>query len=498
MSIRKVLTNLTQLTKSNPIPNYINGKFHPSSGKELINITNPSNNRILGNIVLDDINSCNTAICNSSQAYHNWSCVPINKRLEILTNWNNWLLNNKEEIAFLINEENGKPISDAKAELDRGLEVVQYAFSAPTLLKGDYSIINNNLEIHQKKQPLGVTTGIMPFNFPAMIPLWMIPLAVITGNSIIIKTSEKCPSTPLFLAYGATQSGIPDGVINVIHGNKYISNTLISHNDVKAVSFVGSTDVGKKVYDVASKHGKRSQINMGAKNHAVIMPDCNYQDTANSIISAFVMGQRCMSISVLIIVDGAEAIVDILRNKLSQIDPVKDMGPLISPESKNYVIESIKESVLDGAEIIYGDYNKSINYNIGNYLEPIIIDKVTTNMSVYQQELFAPVLSIIRVPDLDSAIKLVNSNKYGNGTSIFTTNIINANKYENLTEVTQCGINVPIPVSPPYYSWTSGKESYRGSHYIYGPSSFDFYSRQKNVMNKYGISNEISVAMPTN
>ena len=267
------------------------------------------------------------------------------------------------------------------------MEVVQYAFSAPTLLKGDYSIINNDLEIHQKREPLGVTTGIMPFNFPAMIPLWMIPLAVVTGNTIIIKTSEKCPSTPLFLAHGATCAGLPDGVVNVIHGNKDISTDLISHADVDAVSFVGSTTVGKQIYETASHHGKRTQINMGAKNHAIVMPSCNYHDTVNSIISAFVMGQRCMAISVLVVVDGADDIIQPLLASLSQIDPVNDMGPLITPEAKQSVIQALESSVASGAEIIYGDYKKTLNNDKGNYLEPIVVDKVTPDMSGYLQEL---------------------------------------------------------------------------------------------------------------
>lgn len=495
MSIRKILTNLN---KSIPIPNYINGKFESSHGKEIVKITNPHNNKGIGSVVMDDNTACFQAMENSRQAYQKWSLTSINSRLELLANWKNWLINNRDTIASIINEENGKPIADARAEIERGLEVVTFAFSAPSLLKGDYSIINNNLDIYQKRQPLGVTTGIMPFNFPAMIPLWMIPLAIVTGNSIIIKSSEKCPSTPLYLAYGATRSGIPDGVINVIHGNKYITENLISNGEVEAVSFVGSTEVGKQIYNTASKYGKRTQINMGAKNHAIVMPSCNHQDTVNSIISGFVMGQRCMAISVLVVVEGAEDIIPLLLEGLKQINPVNDMGPLISPEAKNGVIEALKCSVMAGAEIIYGDYQKVINNNEGNYLEPIVVDKVNINMSVYRQELFAPVLSIIRVKNLDDAIELVNKNEYGNGTSIFTSNIEEAKRYENLTNVTQCGINVPIPVSPPYYSWTSGKDSFIGSHYIYGPSSFDFYTRPKNVMCKHGISSKIAVSMPTN
>ena len=498
MSITKFLPYFKNISNNVPLPHFINGKFVKSYGNELYNVINPTTNHKIGTVVLNDKEACLNAIDSSKIAYNNWSNISIYNRIDKLINWNNWIKENKEPISLMISEENGKTINDAAAELERGIEVVKYAFSAPSLLKGESSIINKSLEIYTKKQPLGVTTGIMPFNFPAMIPLWMMPIAIVTGNSIVIKTSERCPSTPLFLAYGAHLSGIPSGICNVIHGNKDICEKLISHNDVKAVSFVGSTTVGKKIHETVSKYGKRSQINMGAKNHAVIMPDCNYDDTSNSIISSFVVGQRCMAISVLIVVDGAEKIIDKIKDKLRNVDPIKDMGPLISKESKNNVINQVKKSINDGADIIYGDYNKNINNDMGNYIEPIMIDNVNTDMGVYKEELFAPVLCIIRVPDLDNAIDLVNTNEYGNGTAIFTSNSYNATKYENEINITQCGINVPIPVSPPYYSWTSTKESYRGTHYIYGPSSFDFYTQLKTVMKKPVVDNNISTSMPIN
>lgn len=498
MSHRKIIPCFKNLAHSRCLPHYINGKFVRSTGSSIQPVLNPASNTVIDWITTDDDVACDKALTSSQLAFQDWSKVSLNVRLEKLIQWYTWLGDNKENLATIISEENGKPMSDARAELDRGYEVVKYAFSAPSLLKGDHSIINSNLEVHSKKEPLGVTTGIMPFNFPAMIPLWMIPISLITGNSIIIKTSEKCPVTPLYLAYGASLSGIPDGLINVLHGDKDVTTKLITHSSVKGVSFVGSTTVGKKIYAAATEHGKRTQINMGAKNHAVVMPDCNYLDAANSIISAFVMGQRCMAISVLVVVDGAEPIIDSIVEKLGEVDVVRDIGPLITEEARQNVIDCVAHSVGEGGTIKYGDYNKTINGGIGNYMEPIVIDHVDTTMKVYREELFAPVLSIIRVPDIDAAIKLVNSNEYGNGTSIFTTSNYNAKHYENNTNVTQCGINVPIPASPPYYSWTSGKESYRGSHYIYGSSSFDFYTQQKTVMSKHVLNSELSVEMPTN
>ena len=498
MSLKSFILTVKDIAKKSAIPHFVNGEIVNSLGKKYDQITNPSNNELMGNIILNDKKMCNMAIKNSSSSVKEFSKSSINSRIDKLIKWNNWIVENKNELASLISEENGKTFVDAKAELDRGLEVVQYSFSAPTLLKGDYSIINDNLEIYTKKQPLGVTMGILPFNFPAMIPLWMIPLAVVTGNSIILKSSEKCPYTPLCLAYGARVSGIPDGIINVIHGDKNITNNLITDENVKAVSFVGSTEVGKKVYNLASEYGKRSQINMGAKNHAVIMPDADYTDAANSIISAFVMGQRCMAISVLILVEGSENILEYLVSGLTKVDTVKDIGPLICTESKDNIKESIDLSLQMGANVIYGDCNRVVNNNVGNYIDPVVIDNVDIDMPVYKNELFGPVLSIIRVKTLDEAIKLVNQSEYGNGTSIFTTNLSSATHYENNIDITQCGINVPIPVSPPYYSWTSGKESYRGTHYIYGPSSFEFYTQQKTIMKKHNLNSKISVAMPTN
>jgi len=501
--LRKFIPELNKLTTKCNVPHYINGKFVKPIGSISIPVISPSKDTIVTNVTLDDNDALKSAINVSKTSFNTWSNVSIGKRVEGLIEWNNWIADNKDNIATIISAENGKTFEDAQAEVVRGIEVVRYALSAPSLLKGDYSVINDSLEIHTKKQPLGVVTGLMPFNFPAMIPLWMIPLAVVCGNSIIIKSSEKCPMTPLFLAYGATKS-LPPGVVNVIHGGVSISSDLISHKDIEAVSFVGSTTVGKKVYDTVAKHGKRSQINMGAKNHAVVMPDCNYEETADSIISAFVMGQRCMAISVLIVVDGADSIVDLIKKKLETIDPVDDMGPLITAEAKSNLIKHVENSIEYGAELTHGDYNATINDNVGNYMEPLILENVNTNMDVYKNELFGPVLSIIKVSTLDDAIEIVNKNEYGNGTSIFTNDMHEANKYENETKVTQCGVNVPIPVSPPYYSWTSSKESYRGSHYIYGPSSFDFYSQEKTTMTKFqqnGKQNveqdKISVTMPT-
>ncbi len=507
MSLKRLIPSLRGLSPADRIPHYINGRFIYPLGNSLTTVYNPVNKNQLGNIIVDDTFGCGHAIRNSQEVYQEWSKTSINHRIEKIMDWYQWLKNNRDHLATIISEENGKPVADASAEVERGLEVVKYALSAPSLLKGDYAQINQELEIHTKREPLGVTSGILPFNFPAMIPLWMIPLAVVTGNTVVLKTSEKCPWTPLYLAYGATMAGFPNGLINVIHGGQEVSSKLISDPDVKAVSFVGSTQAGKLVYDQATKHGKRTQINMGAKNHAVVMPDCHYQETANSIISAFVMGQRCMAISVLVVVDGAEEILDYLKQGLQSVEVERDMGPLIDLEAKKLAINSLQRSVDMGAHLLYGGDHPSFADNTTNYLGPVIIDKVTPEMEVYQDELFAPILAVIRVPDLDSAIKLVNQNQYGNGTTIFTTSNHHAHKYSSGTNVTQCGINVPIPVSPPYFSWTSSKESYRGSHYIYGPSSFDFYSQLKTIMGKYNSGGEgggdgagvgnISTQMPT-
>ena len=271
MVLKKLIPEIKNIANKFSLPHFIHGDFVDNIGSKTINIINPINNESLGNLDVNDNSSCNFAIKNCLDKADEWSSMPVHKRVDKLINFYDWINTYKNQLAFMISEENGKTINDAVAELERGLEVVQYSLSAPTLLKGEHSIINNNLEIHTKKQPIGITAGIMPFNFPGMIPLWMMPLSLAAGNPIIIKSSEKCPYTPLCLAYLAKESGIPDGVFNVIHGNKDISNQLITSPDVPAISFVGSTPIGKSIYELATKHGKRTQINMGAKNHAVVM-----------------------------------------------------------------------------------------------------------------------------------------------------------------------------------------------------------------------------------
>ena len=493
------IKNITKVNKR-IIPHFINGYYiHPtiSENFKTTPIINPSTLEHSSNIITNDFENCKKAIKNSQEGFNEWSKIPVHKRVDTLIDWYKWLTNHSKEICNYIHQENGKTLEDAKAELDRGLEVLQFSFSAPTILKGETSIINKNLEIYTKKQPLGITLGITPFNFPAMIPLWMAPLAIVTGNSIIIKASDKCPSATLFMANGAVSCGIPRGVFNVVQGGAEITNSLITNNSVKSVSFVGSTSVGKKVYDLSTEYGKRTQINMGAKNHAVCMSDCDEESTSSSIVSAFCggTGMRCMAISVLILVNTNDSLVEKIIEKTRKIIPKKDIGPLISKDAKNKVIFSVNCAQRAGGVIIQGDLNK---YYDTNFIEPIIIDNVNEDMDIYNEELFAPVLCIMRVNSLDEAIQIVNENEYGNGTAIFTESLYNAQKYENEVNVTQCGINVPIPVSPPYFSWTSTKESYRGSHYIYGDSAFDFYTQKKTIMKKTLHNDNIDLNIPTN
>ena len=423
----------------------------------------------------------------------------MHKRIQHLISWYNWIKSNQENFVKLINLENGKPYNDAKAEFTRGLEVLQYAISLQPLSSGNHSRINKDISIYSVKESLGVCLGICPFNFPFMIPMWMIPISIALGNTFIIKPSEKVPSTVLLLAEGAIKSGIPPGVINVVQGGTMIVNKLIESEVIKAVSFVGSTKIGHIIHQLASKNRKKIQCNMGAKNHCVITNNTNIDSAVENIVGAAFggAGQRCMALSVVVIVGENNTFLEKLINRVKEIDPVKDMGPLITQESINFINDKIKESIKQDSEILLDNREKVPKK--GFYLGPILI-KTNINSSIYKNELFGPVLSIINVSSFDKAVNLINYNQYGNGTCLFSDSLHEIDYFQKNIEVGQVGINLPIPVPPPYYSWSSSKESFVGNNYIYGPQSIDFYTKTKTIMirDNKTIQDKNSLVMPTN
>jgi malonate-semialdehyde dehydrogenase (acetylating) / methylmalonate-semialdehyde dehydrogenase len=479
--------------------NFINGleTIPKNNNDDLYNIIDPTNGQLIKKVVLDDIESMNLAIKNSVSTYKSWNKMAMHKRIQLLIKWYSWIEQNKEKFIKVISQENGKPESDAKGEFQRGLEVLQYAISLQPLSLGKTGQVNSSITVSSVKESLGVVTAICPFNFPFMIPMWSIPIAIVLGNVIIVKPSEKVPGSMALLAKGAVESGIPDGVINVIQGGQKIVTGLIENKDIKAISFVGSTFIGKKIYDLATKNYKKVQCNMGAKNHVVITQTADVDSAVNGIVGAAFggCGQRCMALSVAIIVGKNDNFYNKLIEKTKQVNIEKDMGPLNTREAKERINKYLNESVGNGSEIIL-DRSDEIK-NDGFYMGPVIV-KTDIDSSIYQNELFGPVLSVIYCETIEEAIQLINKNEYGNGTAIYSNLLDEITMFENEIEVGQIGINIPIPVPPPYFSWSSSKNSFIGNNYVYGPQSIDFYTKTKTIMKRSEIKKQDSLSMPTN
>jgi len=395
-----------------------------------------------------------------------------------------------------VTSEHGKVLSDAAGEISRGIEVVEYACGISQSLKGEYSDqVSTGIDVFSFRQPLGVVAGITPFNFPVMVPLWMAPVAIATGNAFILKPSERDPSASLLIAELFKQAGLPDGVFQVLHGGKETVDGLLTHPDVDGISFVGSTPIAKYVHETASKHGKRVQALGGAKNHAVVMPDADMDLAADHINAAAFgsAGQRCMAISVAVAVgDAADALVDKLAdharkvNVSNGLDEKADMGPVITPASKSRLQKIVGEAeqagaalVIDGRDLVVKDHEN------GFFVGPTILDKVSREMSAYTEEIFGPVLVVLRVDSLDEAIEVVNANPYGNGTAIFTSSGAHARTYTRRIQVGMVGVNVPLPVPVAWHSFGGWKDSLFGEHHIYGPDGVRFYTRGKAITQRW-------------
>jgi len=479
-------------------PHFIDGQdVEIIDTNKLYNVHSPLNNKLIKKIALDDINCIDFVIKSSNNAFNNWKNYAMHKKINLLIKFYSWIDNNKKKFIDLIVTENGKPVNDAEGEFQRGLEVLQYAISLQSTYLGRNGNINKDITVSSLKEPIGIVLAICPFNFPFMIPMWFIPISIVLGNVIIVKPSEKVSGCVSLLAKGAIEVGIPNGIINMIHGGKDIVNSLIMHKKIKAVSFVGSTKIGKEIHSLATKNNKKIQCNMGAKNHAVITKNSNIEDSINGIVSAAFggCGQRCMALSVVIIVGENKLFIEKLIEKTKKINIIEEMGPLISKESIININNKIDASNNDN--LILLDRRNEIK-NEGNYMGPVII-KTNSNSLIYKEELFGPVLSIINCNNLIEAINIINSNDYGNGTCLYSDSLTEINLFKKDIEVGQIGINVPIPVPPPYFSWSSSKDSFIGSNYIYGPQSIDFYTKTKTILERSNNTiNNTNLSMPTN
>ena len=469
----------------------INGEQRESHAAQWRDIVNPATQQVLARVPMCGADEVNDAIQSAAEAFKTWKNAPIGQRARIMLKLQELIRRDMKKLAACLTAEQGKTLPDAEGDVFRGLEVVEHACGIGSLSLGEMAEnVANGVDTYFIRQPIGVCVGITPFNFPAMIPLWMFPMAIVSGNTFVLKPSEQDPMTTMLLVELAIEAGVPPGVLNVVHGGKEAVDTLCTHPMVKAVSFVGSCHVGEHVYNLASTHGKRAQCMMGAKNHAIVMPDANKDQALNALVGAAfgAAGQRCMATSVGVLVgEAGKWIPDIVaKAKTLKVNAgiVKgtDVGPVISKQAKARIEGLIAKGVEEGCTLDLDGRNPKIDgYPSGNFIAPTVISGVKPHHTVYKEEIFGPVLVIVSVATLDEAIALTNANPYGNGTGIFTQSGAVARKFQNEIDVGQVGINVPIPVPVPYFSFTGSRGSKLGDLGPYGKQAVHFYTQVKTV-----------------
>ncbi|GAB2899123.1 CoA-acylating methylmalonate-semialdehyde dehydrogenase [Paraburkholderia jirisanensis] len=473
------------------VPLLINGEFVESRTGEWRDVINPATQQVLAQVPFATAAEVDAAIEAAHTAFASWRNTSIGARMRIMLKFQALVRENTSRIAAVLTAEQGKTLPDSEGDIFRGLEVVEHACSIGTLQLGEFAEnVAGGVDTYSLRQPIGVCAGITPFNFPAMIPLWMFPMAIVCGNTFVLKPSEQDPLSTMELVKLAIEAGLPKGVLNVVHGGKDVVDALCTHKRVQAVSFVGSTAVGEHVYRLASEHGKRAQSMMGAKNHAVVLPDANRQQTLNALVGAGfgAAGQRCMATSVVVLVGAARDWVPDLVEKSKALkvnaghEPKTDVGPVVSRSARARVLDLIEKGVSEGAKLaLDGRQVKVAGYEEGNFIGPTIFTDVTTRMSVYTNEIFGPVLVVLSVDTLDEAIKLVNANPFGNGVGLFTQSGAAARKFQNEIDVGQVGINIPIPVPVPFFSFTGSRGSKLGDLGPYGKQVVQFYTQTKTV-----------------
>jgi len=475
------------------ISHWINGSIVAGTSGNVGKVFNPATGAQSAEVDFASVSEVDAAVAAAKAALPAWRATNLSRRAEIMFNIRNLVQANRNEIAQMLSAEHGKVISDALGEIARGLENIEFACGIPNLLKGGYSEqASAGVDVYSIKQPLGVVAGITPFNFPAMVPMWMFANAIACGNTFILKPSEKDPSVALFLADLLKQAGVPDGVFNVINGDKVSVDALLNHADVSAVSFVGSTPIARYIYETGTKNGKRVQALGGAKNHMLVLPDADLDMAADAAVSAAYgsAGERCMAISVLLAVDSvADALIEKVKQRIPNIkvgpasDTTNEMGPLITAEHRDKVAGYLAGAAGEGATVVVdGRENAPTG---GFFLNPSIIDGVKPGMRCYDEEIFGPVLSVVRVKSYDEGVALINANEFGNGVAIFTRDGGVAREFQFDVTVGMVGVNVPIPVPVSYYSFGGWKNSLFGDHHMYGPEGINFFTRSKVVTSRW-------------
>ncbi|MGN9844525.1 CoA-acylating methylmalonate-semialdehyde dehydrogenase [Nonomuraea sp. H19] len=477
------------------ITHLIGGRTWEGTSERTGDVSNPASGAVTGHVDFASAGLVGEAVATARAAWPGWAGASLAKRAQVLFAFRELLNARKHEIAALITAEHGKVLDDALGEVTRGLEVAEFACGIPHLLKGGFSEnASTKVDVYSIRQPLGVVAVISPFNFPAMVPLWFIPVAIACGNAVILKPSEKDPSAALAVARLWTEAGLPDGIMNVVHGDKEAVDALLTHPDVRAVSFVGSTPIARYVYETGTAHGKRVQALGGAKNHMLVLPDADLDLTADAAVNAGFgsAGERCMAISALVAVDTiADELVEKIKDRMRKLrtgDGTRgcDMGPLVTRQHRDKVAGYVEEGLAAGATLVVdgrdGDFDGGED---GFWLGPTLFDHVTRDMSIYRDEIFGPVLSVVRVNSYDEGLDLINANPYGNGTAIFTNDGGAARRFQNEVEVGMVGINVPIPVPVSYYSFGGWKNSLFGDTHAHGTEGVHFFTRGKVVTSRW-------------
>jgi malonate-semialdehyde dehydrogenase (acetylating)/methylmalonate-semialdehyde dehydrogenase len=476
------------------IPHWIGGKRVEGMSGRSGPVYNPARGVQSGAVDLASVEEIDAAVRNSAEAWETWRTFSLAKRAELFFRIRELFHSHREDLAKLLTAEHGKVLSDALGEVARGLEVIEYACGIPTLIKGEFSEqASTGIDVYSIRQPLGVVAGITPFNFPAMVPMWMWAPAIACGNCFLLKPSEKDPSASLLTAELLKEAGLPDGVFNVVHGDKVAVDALLEHPGIAAVSFVGSTPIARYIYETGTKHGKRVQALGGAKNHMIVLPDADVDMAADAAVSAGYgsAGERCMAVSVLVAVgDVADPLVEAIKQRLPKVkvgnglEPDSEMGPLVTREHRDKVASYIASGADQGATVV-ADGRETAPDGDGFFLGVSLLDNVTTEMDAYRDEIFGPVLSVVRAASYDEAIGLVNDNPYGNGVALFTRDGGVARQFQFDVSAGMVGINVPIPVPVAYYSFGGWKASLFGDSHAYGPESIHFYTRGKVVTSRW-------------
>ncbi|KAF0162871.1 MAG: malonate-semialdehyde dehydrogenase (acetylating) / methylmalonate-semialdehyde dehydrogenase [Rhodocyclaceae bacterium] len=503
--------NSNQSTSNNSmIVNWINGQLTATEATRTAPVYNPATGAVSRTVALTSVDEVNKAVEAAAKAFPAWSATPAVRRVRVLFAFRDWIERNMDRLAMAITAEHGKTFDDAKGEVQRGLEVVEFACGIPQLLKGEFTEqVGTGIDAWSVRQPIGVCAGITPFNFPVMVPCWMYPVAIACGNTFVLKPSERDPSPSLLMAQGLKECGLPDGVFNVVQGDKEAVDALLTHPKVAAVSFVGSTPVAKYIHETASKNGKRAQALGGAKNHLVVMPDADLDQAVDALIGAAYgsAGERCMAISVAIAVGNvADTLVQRIAEKAREIRVAPgdsknaEMGPLVTAAHLEKVRGYVECGVAEGAKLVVdGRGLKVAGHEQGFYIGPCLFDHVSLSMKIYREEIFGPVLSIVRVQNFDEALDVIHSHSFANGVALFTRDGDTAREFGSRIQVGMVGINVPIPVPMAFHSFGGWKESLFGDHHIHGPEGVRFYTRYKAFTQRWpkGIRTGAEFVMPT-